>query len=87
MKLLHYNLILKPEAEGGFTVIVPILPGCVTYGRNLKEAKKMAKDAILGYIYSLVKHGEKIPSDSENFVASLDVSVKSSSLFKKAVYV
>jgi antitoxin HicB len=46
----HFNLILRPEPEGGFTVIVPALPGCVTYGRNLAEAKDMAKDAIAGYI-------------------------------------
>ena len=40
MKILHYNLIFKPEIEGGFTVIVPSLPGCVTYGKNLEEPKK-----------------------------------------------
>ena len=53
MKILHYNLIFKPEREGGFTVIVPSLPGCVTYGKNLEEAKEMARDAIKGYLYSL----------------------------------
>ena len=62
MKILHYNLIFKPEAEGGFTVIVPSLPGCVTYGKNLEEAKEMARDAIEGYLYSLKKHKESIPS-------------------------
>jgi len=61
MNTLNYNLIFKPEPEGGFTVIVPSLPGCITYGKNLEEAKKMAKDAILGYIESLKKHKEPIP--------------------------
>lgn len=46
---LHYNLIFRPELEGGFTVIVPSLPGCITYGKNLEEAKEMARDAIEGY--------------------------------------
>lgn len=72
-KILHYNLIFKPEPEGGFTVIVPSLPGCVTYGKNLTEAKKMIRDAINGYLYSLKKHGEKIPSDSDNFVTAIDI--------------
>lgn len=45
-KVLHYNLIFTPEPEGGFTVIVPSLPGCVTYGKDLNEAKEMARDAI-----------------------------------------
>ena len=40
MKILHYNLIFKPEAEGGFTVIVPSLPGCVTYGKNLGRSQR-----------------------------------------------
>lgn len=55
---LHYNLIFKPETEGGFTIFVPSLPGCITYGKNLQEAKKMARDAITGYILSLKKHGD-----------------------------
>ncbi|PIQ69462.1 MAG: antitoxin HicB [Candidatus Tagabacteria bacterium CG_4_10_14_0_2_um_filter_40_13] len=72
-KILHYNLIFKPESEGGFTVIVPTLPGCVTYGKNLKEAKEMARDAISGYLHSLKKHGEAIPSDADSFVATVDI--------------
>ncbi len=70
---LHFNLIFRPEPEGGFTVIVPSLPGCVTYGRDLKEAKELAKDAISGYLASLKKHGEEVTSDAENFVSSVDV--------------
>ena len=65
------NIFLRPEPEGGFTAIVPALPGCVTYGRTLDEAKKMAKDAIGGYIESLRKHKEPIPTDNEILVASL----------------
>lgn len=62
MKTLHYNLIFRPEQEGGFTVIVPSLPGCVTYGENLEKAKEMARDAISGYVHSLKKHKEPIIS-------------------------
>ncbi len=69
----HFNVILRPEPEGGFTAIVPALPGCVTYGRTLAEAKKMAKDAIFGYIESLKKHKEPIPTDDETLMASLDL--------------
>ena len=69
----HYNVIFKPEPEGGFIVITPSLPGCVSYGKNLKEAKKMIADAIDGYIASLKKHKEPIPTDEESFFASIDV--------------
>jgi antitoxin HicB len=68
----RFNVFLRPEPEGGFTAIVPALPGCVTYGRTLGEAKKIAKEAIQGYIESLRKHKEPIPTDDETLVASLD---------------
>jgi len=72
-KTLRYNIIFRPEPEGGFTVVVPSLPGCVTYGRNLNEAKKMAVDAIRGYITSLRKHKEIIPTDEENYFTSVEI--------------
>ncbi len=40
---------------------VPVLPGCVTQGETLEEARAMAKDAIRGYLESLQKDGEEIP--------------------------
>ena len=70
---LNYNIVFKTEPEGGFTVIVPSLPGCVTYGRTLQEAKKMAVDAIKGYIASLKKHRESIPTDKESFFTSVEI--------------
>jgi predicted RNase H-like HicB family nuclease len=73
MKNFRFNIILKAESEGGFTVIVPSLPGCVTYGKNLKEAKVMAHDAIRGYIISLKKHGDKILSDNNDFITTIDI--------------
>lgn len=82
-KNLHYNVIFKAEPEGGFTVIVPSLQGCISYGKDLKEAKEMIRDAILGYILSLEKHKESIPSDVDDFVATIDIQKTSS---KKLVY-
>jgi predicted RNase H-like HicB family nuclease len=52
----RFNKVLRPEPEGGFTVLVPALPACVTYGRTLVESRQMAKDAIAAYIESLKKH-------------------------------
>ena len=69
----RYTIMLRPEPEGGYTALVPALPGCVTHGRTVDEARKMAKDAISGYIASLRKHGEPIPSDDNTLVASLDL--------------
>ncbi|MBI2644563.1 type II toxin-antitoxin system HicB family antitoxin [Candidatus Uhrbacteria bacterium] len=78
MNNLSYNLIFRPEPEGGFTVTVPALQGCVTYGKNLKKAKAMALDAIVGYIASLKKHGQPIPSDQDSFISAVQVNDYSS---------
>ena len=58
----RYNVMLRPEPEGGYTALVPALPGCVTYGRTVDEGREMARDAIVGYIASLRKHNESVPA-------------------------
>ena len=50
MKTRTYRIMLHEEPEGGFTVTVPSLPGCVTFGENPDHAMGMAKEAIEGYI-------------------------------------
>ena len=73
-KYLTYNVMIKPEPEGGFTVLVPALPGCVTYGKNLEEARKMAGDAISAYLKSVKKHGGDFQHDEKSLVTSIDVA-------------
>ena len=63
MKVLNYRILLRKEPEGGYTVMVPLLPGCVTYGETIEEAIDMAKEAIELYIESLKEHGEIIPTE------------------------
>jgi predicted RNase H-like HicB family nuclease len=60
---LSYRILLRREPEGGYTVIVPSLPGCVTYGETIEEAIAMAKEAIELYVESLREHGEEIPTE------------------------
>jgi len=62
MKTLNYRILLREEPEGGYTVTVPSLPGCVTYGEDLNEAMAMAQEAIELYQESLIAHGEPIPT-------------------------
>jgi len=46
MKKKSYKILLCPEPEGGYTVIVKELPGCVTYGDTVEEAIEKAKEVI-----------------------------------------
>lgn len=64
MKSHTYRILLNPEPEGGYTVLVPSLPGCITYGESIDHAISMAEEAIELYIESLIAHGESIPDES-----------------------
>lgn len=71
---INYTVIFQKEPEGGYTAIVPSLVGCVTYGKDLDEAKKMAREAIELYLESLKEHNEDIPSQEEVFYGQVSVS-------------
>ena len=69
----RYNIIFRPEPEGGYRASVPAVPGCITYGRSLEEAREMAKDAISGYVASLRKHNDPVSTDGDTLVSSLEL--------------
>lgn len=73
MRQDRFTIHLKPEVEGGFTVTVPALPGCVTFGATIEEAKTMAIDAIKGYLMSAEKHGDAIVGDNDALMMTVDV--------------
>lgn len=58
-----FTILLEPNDPDGYLVTCPALPGLVTQGDTLDEAFAMAKDAIEGYLISLIKHGDPIPED------------------------
>ena len=61
-----YTIILEPEPEdGGYVVLVPALPGCITQGETVSECIERAQEAITGYIESLRLAGEPIPEEPE----------------------
>ncbi len=67
MSEYQYTIILQPDIEeGGYTVTVPALPGCVTQGETLEEAIAMAKDAIRLHVETLKAYGEAVPEEREH---------------------
>ena len=47
---MKFRIILEPREEGGYTVIVPSLPGCVSEGNTREEALKNIREAIELYL-------------------------------------
>jgi len=64
LKEYTFDIFYEPMEEGGYLVIVPALPGIVTYGKDLEEARMMALDAIRCHCECLQKDGEPIPDNS-----------------------
>jgi predicted RNase H-like HicB family nuclease len=58
-----YTIILHPDPEGGYSVTVPLLPGCVTQGESLEEAISMARDAIRLHLEALEADGLPLPTE------------------------
>jgi antitoxin HicB len=59
----RYTVLFEPAEEGGYIVTCPSLPGLVTEGDSLEEARANAAEAIRGYLESLAKDGQPIPPE------------------------
>jgi predicted RNase H-like HicB family nuclease len=63
---------LQSEPEGGYTITVPSLPGCISFGKTFEEAMEMIKDAMEGWLTVAEEEGVPIPEQFESLkVATL----------------
>lgn len=69
-----YKILLREEPEGGFTVFVPALERCITYGETLLEAKANVQEAIALDIESLSAEGITIPQNDNLLEFNLQVA-------------
>lgn len=51
----------EPEPEGGYTVTVPALPGCITWGKDYDDAVEKARECIEGFLEAMAKAGDPLP--------------------------
>jgi predicted RNase H-like HicB family nuclease len=71
----RFKIVLEwNEDEGGYTVTVPALPGCITQGNTREEAVERAQEAIEGFIEALKIIDEPIP-ESDVEIAEVQVNV------------
>ena len=61
---MKYTVVLLAQPEGGYTAVVPAVPGCVSEGDSVEEAAKMAVDATALLLDSAREHGEDVASES-----------------------
>jgi len=48
--MMKLKIVMEPSEDGGYSVFVPSLPGCISEGNTKKEALKNIKEAILLYL-------------------------------------
>jgi predicted RNase H-like HicB family nuclease len=61
---MKIKIILEPSEEGGYTVVVPSLPGCISEGNSKEEAIRNIREAVELYMEP-VEDDEIFPADSE----------------------
>jgi antitoxin HicB len=62
--MIRYLGIFTPAEEGGFVVRVPDVPGVITQGETLAEAKENAVDALELMLSDVIENGKKLPAVS-----------------------
>jgi predicted RNase H-like HicB family nuclease len=66
---MRFKVVLEPQEEGGYTVYVPSLPGCVSQGDTIQEAMANIKEAIELYLESFKERKLSLPRIEEREVA------------------
>ena len=60
-----YPAVFHPEADGGYSITFPDLPGCITQGDDLADGIEMAEDALAMILCDYEDRGEAVPSPSD----------------------
>ena len=71
---LTYTIHLRPEPEGGFTVLVPALPEVVSYGETREEALEHGREAIQAILEYYDAEGIARPEDVVPLVEQVTVA-------------
>lgn len=61
LKLPYRMEIVEDQAEGGYTVSFPELPGCITCGETIESALKNAEDAKKIWLEAVLEDGGEVP--------------------------
>jgi predicted RNase H-like HicB family nuclease len=77
-KIASYFAVFDPAEEGGFNVLFPDFPGCVTFGRTFEEAQAMAREVLELWLEEHNEEKEMFPKySSRPIISQIDVEVPS----------
>jgi len=73
---MKYTVVVEREADGGFVVTVPVLPGCISQGDTREEALSNIREAIDVYIESLIASGDPVPVEDSRKLLEVTASAR-----------
>ena len=71
--MTRYTVVLEPAEEGGYTVTVPALPGCISEGDTYEDALENIKDAIQLYLRAVAKEVRQLKKQKKMKFAEVAV--------------
>ena len=75
-EVLKYDAVFEEQPDGGYTVTVPSLPGCISEGDTFEEARENIADAIKLYVECMIADGEEVPADTGAiFTGKVEVNI------------
>jgi len=70
---VKYRVVIEQDEDGMFVAECTSLPGCISQGKTRTEALANIKDAIVGYLESVKKHGDPLPPPISEEVVEVSV--------------
>ncbi|MGA9724515.1 MAG: type II toxin-antitoxin system HicB family antitoxin [Candidatus Binatus sp.] len=73
---MDYIAYLHKDRDSDFGVSFPDFPGCVTAGKTLEEARRMAAEALAFHIAGMIEDGDEVPAPSNLDALTNDPNMK-----------
>lgn len=71
----RFSVIITPEEEGGYSAIVPDLPGCISEGDTLEACQANIAEAMELWLEVAQENGDPIPAPRPIILSSVQVTV------------
>ena len=64
MRFYSFEIVIEKESDDpGYLAWSPSLPGCVSNGATIEEAKRRMREAVTQHVASLLAHGQAVPQN------------------------
>jgi len=65
LKTYIFKVELQEEEDGRWSVWIPVLSGCTSWGNSKEEAMRNIQEAVHAYVEDMIDAGEPLPAEAE----------------------